>query len=117
MSVRRIMCLLVVLMATGCANPTRRLHEQAVAYGFRPLELQGNGFRLTAFFKAGTTGRSDLLHVYLEGDGTPWLHRFRVADDPTPRRPVMLGLMALDKSPALYLGRPCYHGHAADAGC
>jgi len=30
---------------------------------------------------------------------------------------VMLELMALDTAPALYLGRPCYLGAAADAGC
>ncbi|MGH8553741.1 MAG: alpha/beta fold hydrolase, partial [Methylococcales bacterium] len=48
---------------------------------------------------------------------TPWLARKRVASDPTPRNPLMLGLMALDSSPSLYLGRPCYHGFSETPAC
>lgn len=102
---------------TACTTPAQRIHNQAVEYGFRPFELWGNDFRLTAFFKEGRRGRDKHLHVYLEGDGSPWRHRYTVAEDPTPLRPVMLKLMALDTDPALYLGRPCYHGHAKDRGC
>lgn len=69
-----------------------------------------------AFYKPGRVA-STTLHVYLEGDGTPWATRWQIAADPTPRQPVMLRLMALDPAPALYLGRPCYYGHAADPGC
>ncbi|MCI0654784.1 MAG: dienelactone hydrolase family protein [Methylococcaceae bacterium] len=57
------------------------------------------------------------MHIYLEGDGAPWLDRRRIAPDPTPRNPLMLSLMALDSSPALYLGRPCYHGFSDTAAC
>ena len=53
--------------------------------------------------------RGQRLHVYLEGDGTPWLSA-RPAPDPTPRTAVALGLMALDRNPSILLGRPCYHG-------
>ncbi len=49
------------------------------------------------------------LHIYIEGDGTPWLTRYRIADDPTPKRPMMLELMAKDNHPSWYLGRPCYY--------
>jgi pimeloyl-ACP methyl ester carboxylesterase len=114
----RAAVLAISLLLAGCATPVQRVFEEAADFGFQPLELEGGGFRLTAFFKpAPTTAKADDLHVYLEGDGTPWQSRWQVADDPTPRRPVMLRLMALDEAPALYLGRPCYHGHAADAGC
>jgi hypothetical protein len=34
------------------------------------------------------------LHVYIEHDGTPWLQGVHVAADPTPRRPLVLELMA-----------------------
>lgn len=115
MNFRFMLPLLVVLVA-GCADPARRIRQLAADSGFLPLELQGGGFRLAAFSKpvAGTAGS---LHVYLEGDGTPWTTRHAIAADPTPRNPVMLRLMALDPAPSLYLGRPCYLGHAADAGC
>ncbi|CAL1241117.1 protein of unknown function [Candidatus Methylocalor cossyra] len=42
------------------------------------------------------------LHVYLEGDGRPWQTRWHIAEDPTPREPVMLRLMARDHQAALY---------------
>ena len=50
-----------------------------------------------------------MLHVYLDGDGTPMLGSYPAAD-PTPRDPLVLDLMALDSTPSIYVGRPCYHG-------
>ena len=61
------------------------------------------------------------LHVYIEGDGTPWIARYVMAKDPTPRYPLLLGAMQRDKQDSLYLGRPCYFNHVelgiADAHC
>ncbi len=57
------------------------------------------------------------LHVYLEGDGQPWERGNWPATDPTTRSSVMLPLLDMDTSPSLYLGRPCYNGHAADVDC
>jgi len=48
------------------------------------------------------------LHVYIEGDGRPFNNRFQISTDPSPRHPLMLELMAQDKTASLYLGRPCY---------
>lgn len=50
------------------------------------------------------------IHIYLDGDGTPWKNKRWLSKDPTSRTPLILQLMQLDKSPALLLGRPCYHG-------
>lgn len=107
---------LLLLNACAFATPTQRIFETARRLEFQPLTLTGGQFRLAAFFKPGTID-STTLHVYLEGDGTPWITRWQIAADPTPRQPVMLELMALDPHPALYLGRPCYYGHAEDIGC
>ncbi len=58
------------------------------------------------------------LHVYLEGDGTPWLPNGRIARDPGPRQPVTDTLAALDGASTLRLGRPCYEGLAnRDPAC
>ncbi len=77
--------------------------------------LQGKGYRHIGY--VSRRGDADVLHVYLGGDGTPWLRRHRVSTDPTPRRAVMLELMDMDRARSIYLGRPCYHGLANDAGC
>lgn len=106
--------LLAVL--AGCSPPGVNLRKEGAAQGFLPMELPGGDYRLLSFFKPGRPD-GDVLHVYFEGDGLPWLSRTRVAADPTPRNPLMLRLMALDPAPALYLGRPCYNGHANDPGC
>jgi pimeloyl-ACP methyl ester carboxylesterase len=62
-------------------------------------------------------GAGPVLHVYIEGDGSPYLDRWTVAPDPTPHRPIMLQLMTLDPGPAIYVGRPCYFGLAQDPPC
>lgn len=65
--------------------------------------------------------RSDALHVYIEGDGRPWIKRFQIAKDPTPYSPLVLQLMRRDANASLFLGRPCYFNHAVfglnDTGC
>jgi len=57
------------------------------------------------------------LHVYFEGDGSPWLQRQVVAADPTPRNPLALKLMAQDNQPSVYIGRPCYFGFSRSESC
>ena len=61
------------------------------------------------------------LHVYIEGDGRPFSNRFQIATDPSPRQPMMMQLMAQDKTASLYLGRPCYfnqsHPQMTDEKC
>jgi hypothetical protein len=55
---------------------------------------------------------SDELHIYIEGDGLPWIENAPTAD-PTPRNPLALELMHQDTGNAIYLGRPCYFNHYA----
>lgn len=56
---------------------------------------------------------SKSIHVYIEGDGSPWVTRYRIARDPTPRYPLALALMRKDPLPSIYLGRPCYYNDLA----
>jgi hypothetical protein len=80
------------------------------------MSLEGEGYRHLAY-AAGLEQRSDLLRVYIEHDGTPWIARSEVARDPTPRMPFALELMAQDSGPRLLLGRPCYFEASAEPGC
>ncbi|MGD8912097.1 MAG: alpha/beta fold hydrolase [Candidatus Thiodiazotropha sp.] len=84
--------------------------------GFLKTEVEGGGFS-HAIFHNGKLGSATTLHVYLGGDGTPWIGGFIIASDPTPRKPVVLKLMAMDESPSLVLGRPCYHGYSKQQPC
>lgn len=131
----RLSALLITLLVAGCASPTSRLHALADSQGFERSSVVAVGYRHTVFSneralapsdeQADDTGvaqaldrhRGDVLHVYLEGDGSPWRHRTIIMPDPTPRSPLMLRLMALDSNPAVYVGRPCYNGAATEPGC
>ena len=110
----RITCLLIILFLamqfSGCATPAQRLDARALDLGYRRMVLQGAGINHVAYFKDGRETGNRILHVYLEGDGTPWVRKGVPAVDPTPRNPVMLDLMSLDPAPGIYLGRPCYNG-------
>lgn len=97
-----------VVLFSGCASPAQRMDERAFALGYRRLVVLGEGYEHVVYNKEGRVG--DVLHVYLEGDGSPWARKRLPAADPTPRTQLMFDLMALDSAPSLYLGRPCYHG-------
>ncbi|MEX0744470.1 MAG: alpha/beta fold hydrolase [Phycisphaeraceae bacterium] len=78
--------------------------------------MHGTRFEHAVDFGSGTALREH-LHVYLEGDGRPWLRKRTPARDPTARQPLAARLMALDHGPALYLGRPCYDGSSRQSEC
>jgi hypothetical protein len=100
----------------GCANPGRRADALAASLDFSKQIESGSGFRHVVYRNARPI-RDGILHVYIEGDGTPFWQRDIVATDPTPSNPLMLRLMALDSTRSIYLGRPCYFGLYRDQGC
>ncbi|MEA3410004.1 MAG: alpha/beta hydrolase [Pseudomonadota bacterium] len=109
--------LLILLTAlAGCATPGERIDAEAADLGFTRHEVSGAAFRHVVYMN-DMPDRSGALHVYLEGDGSPWIRERWVASDPTPRNPLMLGLMSLDQTSSLYLGRPCYLGTSGDPAC
>jgi pimeloyl-ACP methyl ester carboxylesterase len=78
--------------------------------GLRAEQLEVGAFRLRTFARADEGARGGRLHIYLDGDGRPFVTPRRIARDPTPSEPLVLDLMQADPEPAVYLGRPCYHG-------
>ncbi len=108
---------LIIHPGAGGAAPAARFSDRAAELGLRLALVEGAGFRHVVFRRGEpAAGPARALHVYLDGDGTPW-EAGRPAADPTPRDPLVLRLMALDAAPSVYLGRPCYHGLAADPPC
>ncbi len=110
--------LVMAAFLAACATPAERYQRRATALGFTALALHGDGFEHRAFAsraaRQAQAANGAALHVYVEHDGTPWASRDRVAEDPTPRTPFALELMAKDAGPRLLLGRPCYfHAHTA----
>lgn len=88
---------------------------QIMPTGSRELnapELQISSVRSKNFDLLVATNKvvpSNELHVYIEGDGTPWVNRYFIAKDPGPYGRLALDLMRQDLHASFYLGRPCYY--------
>lgn len=122
---------LLVTVLGGCAStPTDKLQSVARKGGFHESVVSSFGFDHRIFrnqrletlqqqraLSGRTATTTDQLNVYLEGDGMPWMLRYIVVPDPTPRQPMMLQLMKQDKAASLYVGRPCYNGFSEAEGC
>jgi pimeloyl-ACP methyl ester carboxylesterase len=104
---RAIAILTCLLTGASCASPAERFASRASKRGFAADVVVGTRFSHLVLRRIGPG--DDLLHVYLDGDGTP-MRAGVPASDPTPRDPLVLDLMALDGAPSVYIGRPCYHG-------
>ena len=103
---RQWLVLLTVSLLAACGGiPDAR--QLADRHELLLEQVAGGPFVLPVLLQPGLLpGRP--LHVYLEGDGRPWLQRER-APNPTGRGTIALELMLADPQPALLLGRPCYH--------
>lgn len=109
---------LALVALAGCATPTGKLVAFADQQQFIRYDINANSYRhLVLQNRPISRSAANTLHVYLEGDGSPWRYRVLRMRDPTPRQPLMLRLMSLDDQAAVYLGRPCYNGTFAESGC
>jgi predicted alpha/beta hydrolase family esterase len=106
----------LIFAGLGCSQPLERPGVPEKAVDHDRSMITGDPFRHLVY-RQGTWDKSSPVHVYLEGDGLPWVTRTRIARDPTPRTPLALHLMSRDPGPALYIGRPCYHGLAESPDC
>jgi pimeloyl-ACP methyl ester carboxylesterase len=106
----------LTLWLAGCATPEVRLDREAERLHLIRTVVKGSDFFHVAYLSR-TQNQIGELHVYLDGDGSPWLHHRWISDNPTPRNPLVLRLMAQDPMPSVYLGRPCYHGYGAKPPC
>ena len=110
---RMLLPLVVGLVLAGCGFSVERFAERN---GLETSIVEGTGFRHVVV-RRFSYPPGNRLHIYIEGDGIPWVEGRRPADDPTPRNPLSLRLMAVDAADAAYLGRPCYFGLAEDDAC
>jgi pimeloyl-ACP methyl ester carboxylesterase len=101
----------------GCSSTPEAYDRKAEQLGIQRQDVAGLGYRHAVYRKKGEEQAQGPMHVYLYGDGRPWMRRHIPAPDPTPQTPLMLQLMTLDPAPGLLLGRPCYHGHAQEPNC
>lgn len=111
-----LLALGLTLVLAACATPEAHIDTLARSAHLERTIVQGAPYR-HVLYRPQEPRTGSVLHVYLEGDGTPYLMRTWVVADPTSRSPLALALMIEDPGPTLYLGRPCYLGLARDPPC
>ena len=114
-------CLLFALLGStflaACSGNQHGATGLAARSGFVEQMIPGDPFTHAVFESGLDRPVETELHVYIEGDGIPWDRGRYPSPDPSPRRALAMELMALDPSPSIYLGRPCYFGLATSPGC
>lgn len=103
-----IACIAFAGLLCGCSTPSQRYEQRAGDLGLKRTTITSTQWQLAVYDNQAVADPKGRLHVYFEGDGTPWYGAIPAAD-PTPRRPVALELLALDPHRAVVIGRPCYH--------
>lgn len=116
MTYRQFILIFAVILLFGCATPASHLNDLAQMHDFQRRTIDTNEFAHLVYTR-NLSDAKNVLHIYLEGDGSPWKYRVVTMPDPTPRDPLALRLMAQDKGPTAYIGRPCYNGAHEDPGC
>lgn len=103
------------LSMPGCSSPVVIAERYALAHNYTRLTVTGQAYTHVIYQKEQNSGKR--WHIYIEGDGQPWIAQRFVAPDPTPKQPLMLRLMSQDPLSSIYLGRPCYHGMVSESNC
>ena len=94
-----------LIVSNGACTSLSVFQQNVERFGFEPRTMAGDPFQHAVMMKPGKGQR---LHVYIEGDGVPWIQERWIAQDPTPWKLIMPTLMAMDSAPSLFIGRPCY---------
>jgi hypothetical protein len=107
-----------LLFIQACSSPTAHFDQIAEKYSFLSTTVKTQQFEHRIYFKPSVLEKnSSILHVYLDGDGSPWHRKKWISKDPTSRNPLTLLLMEQDNNTAIMLGRPCYHGAGPSKHC
>jgi len=114
--VKKLLIVIFFISLVGCATPSQKFNQQVIELGFNSQLVRSAKFQHQIYL-ANTFMESGVLHVYIDGDGTPWERNRWVADDPTARNPLILRLMKQDNLSSILLGRPCYYGQSHKDEC
>ncbi len=104
---------LVLSLAACVSAPSVKYQQRSQAYGFLEKTISTEVFD-HSIFSNQKVNPSSALHVYIEGDGQPFIHQRYINNDPTSVTALGLTLMHADPNPSVLIGRPCYHGHKSD---
>lgn len=112
--IRQWICPTIILFLSACAT-SADINDKFAEKNRLLRSEHHHSLPVVVYRSKRSTGSQ--WHIYIEGDGRPWLRPDTVANDPVTKKPLMLRLMLKDPSPSIYLGRPCYNQHATKNVC
>lgn len=101
------------LLISGCAVTNnvikmKIVEVEASKNNFKHELVKGGKFWLTTYQRI--LNDNDRIVFYIEGDGQPFIRRFIISEDPTPRTPMLIRLAFDDPRPnVVYIARPCQY--------
>ena len=90
----RIMMLCMIQGLSACVSAVDRNKQFSQDHDLQRSIVHGEDFDHVVYFNQAALTSSGGWHVYIEGDGIPWISHQYVADDPTAPLPLMLRLMS-----------------------
>lgn len=110
---KTILILALLLYLYGCVShvPNRSELQQNSAYfsHWHTSQYVHGVWHKGLTDTLGQTDKSE-LHIYIHGDGRPWLAAGKIARDPSPDFSLAWELFKQDNTPAIFISRPCYFG-------
>ena len=97
---------------SGCISLDGQEHSHqaqdlALASHWQELNVHTSSYDLSAYLSPQKSDNG-VLTIYIEGDGSSWVHGEFPSSDPTPKDPIGLRLaLAHPQGAAAYLSRPC----------
>ncbi|MDO9283046.1 MAG: hypothetical protein Q7T88_11765 [Methylotenera sp.] len=89
----------------------------ATQKGWKSEEIKSEVFTLKVYLPIEPK-KTEVLNIYIEGDGLAWINSSTPSFDPTPANPLALKLAMLDTGASVYLARPCqFVGVEQQRGC
>jgi dienelactone hydrolase len=112
---------LLFALLTGCLSvPTVEERRQTINDLARQSNWQGKTLATSPYplqaFLPKQVHPSNILSIYIEGDGLAWRSRRKISNNPSPINPLTLELALKDPQAAAYLARPCQYVRD-QAGC
>lgn len=108
---RAFFCLAALFVFGACVSLESRLNKADQIIQESGLQRQILKTSFFPIFMAHSDDFKGINHatIVIEGDGYSWVNRYRLSNNPTPKNPVGLKIMASLDRPAMYLARPCQY--------
>lgn len=107
---------ILVCLISSCSLINQSLSRKHLISDYTSRTLISDGLPHVVY-EAINLPDNKILHVYIEGDGYPWINGVYESTDPSAGSPFIFNLMTLDAANKIYLGRPCYNGLASIDNC